>query len=126
VEEIVPAEVAAAVDRGLMKEPGARFASAEAFGQALRGAASALGGARRPASSLAQRRERRLLQVIAIYAGAAWGSLEALSWLIETYGLPIELRQVGLWIVIAAFPLTLVMFWLRTRAPERDAPAADG
>jgi serine/threonine-protein kinase len=124
-EETVPAEIAAVVDRGLMKEPGARFASAEAFGQALRGAASAIGGQPRPAPSLARGRERRLLQVIAIYAGAAWGALEALSWLIETYGLPIGLREVGLWIVIAAFPLTLVIFWLRMRATDRDAPAAD-
>lgn len=126
VEESVPSEVAAVVDRGLMKEPGARFSSAEAFGQALRGAASGIGGPPQRTRGLAQGRERRLLQVIAIYAGAAWGSLEALSWLIETYGLPIGLREVGLWVVIGAFPLTLVLFWLRTRATDEGAAAANG
>lgn len=118
-----PPEVSAVVERGLMKEPGARFASAEAFGQALRAAVSA-GGAR-PSRGEGSRggHERRLLQVIAIYAGAAWGFLEATSWLIETYGLPIWLREAGLWVVIAGFPLALGVFWLKARAADGGATA---
>lgn len=114
LEPDLPPEVARVVDRGLMKEPGARFNSAEAFGQALRAAASSELHLR-PAGVRDQRRERRLLQVIAVYAGVAWGSLEALSWLIETYGLPIELREIGLWVAVAGFPLTLALFWIRVR-----------
>ena len=79
-----------------MKEPGARFSNAEAFGQALRGAASTE-VVRAPAERATDRKGRlRLVQAAAIYAGGGWGFLEALSWVLETFELPMTFRQPAL------------------------------
>jgi serine/threonine protein kinase len=123
LEPALPVEVTRAVDRGLMKEPGARFSSAEAFGQALRGAASSASQAGQPAQSRPSwRSERRMLQAAVIYAGAAWGVLEATSWVLETFNLPMQLRQPALWIVIAGFPVMMGLVWYLTRSAKDRHP----
>lgn len=121
----VPDEVARVIERALMKEPGARFASAEAFGQALAAAARSVGrsadGA--PLVDLGWLRDKRyLIQTAAIYAGLAWGVLESLSWVLETFGLPMELRRPALWLVVAGFPVALtVVWWLHRTSSTQSA-----
>ncbi len=117
VEPTIPVAVSKAVDRGLMKEPGARFGSAEAFGQALKGASEAALAAeprRRPWWGY----ERQLVQATAIYAGAAWGVLEALTWVLETFGLPMAFRQPALLLVIGGLPLTLALLCYARNRPR--------
>ncbi len=122
LEPELPLEVAKAVDRGLMKEPGARYSSCDAFAESLQGAAR---GA--PVAAGQEKRvewwryERVFIQGIAIYAGFAWGSLEALSWVLETFQLSSDLRRPALWIVLAAFPVAmwLVLNYCRTQSLAR-------
>jgi serine/threonine-protein kinase len=117
IEPAMPLAVSRTVDRGLMKEPGARFGSAEAFGQALKGAgeaAAAVEPRRRPWWGY----ERQLVQATAIYAGAAWGVLEALTWVLETFGLPMGVRRPALLLVIGGLPLTLALLCYARSRPE--------
>ncbi len=119
LEPQVPVEASRVVERGLMKEPGARFASAEAFGQALRGAATdepPREARRRPSRS----EGIRLIQVAALYAGVSWGVLEALSWVLETFQLPMEFRQPALWMVISGFPIVMAVTWYLTRSRRTE------
>ncbi|UCC84289.1 MAG: serine/threonine protein kinase [Gemmatimonadota bacterium] len=109
--------VSKAVDRGLMKEPGARFGSAEAFGQALKGAGEAALAAE-PQRRLWWGYERQLVQATAIYAGAAWGVLEALTWVFETFDLPMTFRQPALLLVIGGLPLTLLLLCYARNRPQ--------
>ncbi len=122
LEPGLPLALSKVVDRGLMKEPGARFASAEAFGEALRGAAAeaAARAERRVAQGHYRGYERQLVQAGAVYAGAAWGVLEATTWVIETFNLPIEFRQPAMWLVIAAFPVTLGLVWHHLRSGRQS------
>jgi len=121
IEPSVPLAVSKAVDRGLMKEPGARFGSAEAFGQALKGAAEAATAAE-PRRKLWWGYERQLVQATAIYAGAAWGVLEALTWVLETFDLPMEFRQPALLLVVGGLPLTLgLLCYARNRPQAAEA-----
>jgi serine/threonine-protein kinase len=115
VEPTVSLEVSKTVDRGLMKEPGARFGSAEAFGQALR--AASLSVPREPKPRIWWGYERQLVQATAIYAGAAWGVLEATSWVLETFDLPMGFRQPALWVVIGGLPLTLALLCYARNRP---------
>lgn len=117
IEPTVPLAVSKAVDRGLMKEPGARFGSAEAFGQALKGAGEAALAAE-PRRRLWWGYERQLVQATAIYAGAAWGVLEALTWVLETFGLPMGFRQPALLLVIGGLPLTLLLLCYARNRPQ--------
>ncbi len=117
VEPTIPVAVSKAVDRGLMKEPGARFGSAEAFGQALKGASEAALAAE-PRRRLWWGYERQLVQATAIYAGAAWGVLEALTWVLETFGLPMAFRQPALLLVIGGLPLTLALLCYARNRPR--------
>ena len=121
LEPALPIEVSKVIDRGLMKEPGARFASAEAFGEALRGAAAAV---TRTGHAARQKPyhgyERQLVQAGAICAGAAWGVLEATTWVIETFNLPNDFRQPAMWLVIAAFPVTLGVVWHHLRSGRQS------
>jgi serine/threonine-protein kinase len=117
VEPAMPVEVSRVVDRGLMKEPGARYNSAAAFAEALGAAASsapAPGNGGQPQLWLGF--ERQLIQATAIYAGVAWGVLEALTWVLETFDASLELRQPALWVVLGAFPLVIGLVWCRARA----------
>jgi serine/threonine protein kinase len=117
IEPTIPLAVSKAVDRGLMKEPGARFGSAEAFGQALKGAAEATAaesGPPRPWWGY----ERQLVQATAIYAGAGWGVLEALTWVLETFHLPMQVRQPALFLVIAGLPVTLALLCHARNRPQ--------
>ena len=128
VEPSLPTEVSRVIDRALMKEPGARFASAEAFGEALRSAASSAGLDISGRVAPWRGHELRMVQATAIYAGVSWGLLEATSWIIETFGLPMQLRQPALWIVVAAFPVVLGLTWYvsksRATAPQRTEAAS--
>jgi serine/threonine-protein kinase len=117
IEPSVPLAVSKAVDRGLMKEPGARFGSAEAFGQALKGAGEAAAAAE-PRRKLWWGYERQLVQATAIYAGAAWGVLEALTWVLETFELPMEFRQPALLMVVGGLPLTLALLCYARNRPQ--------
>ena len=117
VEPAMPVEVSRVVDRGLMKEPGARYSSAAAFGEALSAAASSAPAPRdevRPELWLGY--ERQLIQATAIYAGAAWGVLEATTWVLETFDVSLRFRQPALWVVLGAFPLVIGLVWYRVRA----------
>jgi serine/threonine protein kinase len=123
LEPALPLEVSQAVDRGLMKEPVARYSSAEAFGQALRSASTRSAPTER-ARPAPRGYELRLVQVMAIYLGAAWGVLEASSWVLETFGLSPDYRRTALWIIVAGFFLTLGLFWHFARAArEKSADA---
>ncbi len=115
----LPLEVSRVVDRALMKEPGARFASADAFGQALRSAVSAVIGRARAISARSRRDRRwRIWQGAAIYAGAAWGVLEALTWSIDELSFPQSLLKPAVWIVLFGFPVTLALLWALGRSEQ--------
>jgi serine/threonine protein kinase len=117
IEPTIPLAVSKAVDRGLMKEPGARFGSAEAFGQALQGAGEAAAAAE-PPRRLWWGYELQLVQATAIYAGAAWGVLEALTWVLETFNLSMQFRQPALLLVIGGLPLTLALLCYARNRPQ--------
>ncbi len=116
----LPLEVSRVIDRAMMKEPGARFSSADAFGQALRSAASA---ALAPLRSMALRARRgrrwRIWQGAAIYAGGAWGALEALTMAIDKLNFPEELLLPAVWVVLVGFPVTMGVLWMMERSDER-------
>jgi serine/threonine-protein kinase len=122
----LPLEVSRVIDRALMKEPGARFASADAFGQALRSAASA---AMAPARAMAVRARRsrrwRIWQAAAIYAGGGWASLEALTWSVEHLSFPEYILLPAVWVVLVGFPVTMVSLWAIERS-EEGRPLAAG
>ncbi len=120
VEPSLPLEVSKVVDRGLMKEPGARYSSAEAFGQAFLAASTGPRVSDDPERRSSRGYEVRLLQVAAVYAGVAWGLLEASSWILETFDLPSDLRRTALWIIVAGFPITLALFWYLSRSSRDD------
>ena len=114
--EIQP-EVARVIDRGLMKEPGARFSSADAFAEALNGAArAAVAGGEEERGGDWWRYQRLLIQGIAIYAGAAWGVLEALTWILETFNVSADLRRPALWFVLALFPIVMIALFAYGRS----------
>ncbi len=117
IEPRIPLAVSKVVDRGLMKEPGARFGSAESFGEAFHGACMAAAGAE-PRQRIWWGYERQLVQATAIYAGAAWGVLEALTWVLETFNLPMGIRQPALWLVIGGLPLTLALLCYARNRPQ--------
>jgi serine/threonine-protein kinase len=121
VEPSLPLEVSKVVDRGLMKEPETRYSSAEAFGQAFLAASAQARVKSEPERSAARGHELRLLQVAAVYAGVAWGLLEASSWILETFGLPSDLRRTALWIIVAGFPITLGLFWYLSRSSDEES-----
>ncbi|UCC72863.1 MAG: serine/threonine protein kinase [Gemmatimonadota bacterium] len=118
IEPTIPLAVSKAVDRGLMKEPGARYGSAEAFGQALSAAAEATAAAEAMPQRAWWGYERQLVQATAIYAGAAWGVLEALTWVLETFDLPMEFRQPALLLVVGGLPLTLALLCYARNRPQ--------
>ena len=119
LEPELPAEVARVIDRGMMKEPGARYSSADAFAEALQGAV-------RTTSHLPQegpgfnwwRCQRLLIQGFAIYAGVAWGVLEALTWVLETFEISADLRRPALWVVLALLPLVMVLIFVYARSHD--------
>jgi serine/threonine-protein kinase len=116
----LPLEVSRVIDRAMMKEPGARFASADAFGQALRSAASA---ALAPLRSMAVRARRgrrwRIWQGAAIYAGGAWGVLEALTWSIDKLSFPSAMLKPAAAVVVFGFPVVMVWLWALERSEQR-------
>jgi serine/threonine-protein kinase len=120
----LPLEVSRVIDRALMKEPGARFASAEAFGEALRAASSAATAAATAsaravaAKQAAESAGRRVIRGALIYATAAWATVEALSFSIDKLKVPAEILVPAVWIVLAGFPITLVLLWLAGRSPH--------
>lgn len=122
LEPSLPLEVSKVVDRGLMKEPEARYSSAEAFGQAFLAASTQARVRTEPERPAGRRYPLRLLQVAAVYAGVAWGLLEASSWILETFDLPTDLRRTALWIIVAAFPITLGLFWYLGRSTRDESP----
>ena len=115
----LPLDVSRVIDRAMMKEPGARFASADAFGQALRSAASA---ALAPVRSMALRARRsrrwRIWQGAAIYAGGAWGALEALTMAINELNFPHGMLLPAVWIVLVGFPVTMGVLWAMERSEQ--------
>jgi serine/threonine-protein kinase len=122
VKPELPLEVSRVIDRALMKEPGARFASAEAFGEALRSASSAATAAAAASARAAAEKQaaagagRRVIRGALIYAGAGLGVMEGLSIALDTLNLPADILLPALWIVLAGFPLTLGLLWLAGRS----------
>jgi serine/threonine protein kinase len=122
----LPLEVSRVVDRALMKEPGARFTSADAFGQALRSAAStAMAPARATAVRARRGRRWRIWQGAAIYAGGAWGLLEFLTWSIDELSFPQGILLPAVWIVLVGFPVTMAVLWALERS-DRGRPLMAG
>ena len=122
LEPALPLEVAKAVDRGMMKEPGVRFSSPDAFAEALSGAAlAAPAPAKKPALGEWWRYERLLIQGMAIYAGVAWFVLEATTWVLETFQLSTEFRRPALWVVLALFPVAMMLVWKHGRTVQSKA-----
>jgi serine/threonine protein kinase len=122
----LPLEVSRVIDRAMMKEPGARFASADAFGQALRSAASAALAPMRSMAVRARRSRRwRIWQGAAIYAGGAWGVLEALTWALDTFNYPQDILLPAVWVVLVGFPITLGVLWVMERS-EQGRPLVMG
>jgi serine/threonine-protein kinase len=124
VEPELPLEVSRVIDRALMKEPGARFASAEAFGEALRAASSAAAAAAVASARAAAARQasesagRRVIRGALIYAGVAWATVEALSFSIDKFRVPAEILVPAVWLVLAGFPVTLAFVWFAGRSPQ--------
>jgi serine/threonine protein kinase len=115
----LPLEVSRVIDRALMKEPGARFTSADAFGQALRSAASAAMAPPRATAVRARRGRRwRIWQGAAVYAGGAWGVLEFLDFSIEKLSFPEAILLPAVWVVLAGFPVTMAVLWALERSDQ--------
>lgn len=121
VAPTLPTGVARVIDRALMKQPEDRYESAEAFGQALRGAVHA---ARRPQpgrrpSTGAQERWKLMVVGTIAYLGASWVMLEATGW--DALRLSDGVQLPALWIVASGFPVVLGLLWYFGRAPEEPA-----
>ena len=123
LEPDLPPEVAKVIDRGLGKEPGARYSSADAFAEAFRGAAlTAPGEDSGAVRGEARSYQRLFIQAVVIYAGVAWGSLEALTWILETFQASTDLRRPALWIVLGLFPVAMALVWLYARSAHSKPP----
>ena len=56
--------------------------------------------------------QRRVIQSVVIYVAAAWGVVEILLTMQETFGWPAWLARVVLALFIAGFPAVLMLPWI--------------
>ena len=56
-------------------------------------------------------RQRKVVQWGIAYAAAAWGFLQVLEYLSETYGWPPQLRKVAVLALLVGLPIVLVVAW---------------
>jgi TolB-like protein len=67
-----------------------------------------------------QIRRRRVLQVVIVYAGAAWVLAEASQFLIDNYDLPRKLLDTMVYLLVVGFPAAAVIAWYHgERGPQR-------
>jgi TolB-like protein len=65
-------------------------------------------------------RRRRVLQIIVVYAGAAWVLTEASQFVVENYGYSRRLLDVVVYLLVVGFPAAVVIAWYHgERGPQR-------
>ena len=65
-------------------------------------------------------RRRRVLQIIVVYAGAAWVLTEASQFVVENYGYTRRLLDVVVYLLVVGFPAAVVIAWYHgERGPQR-------
>ncbi|MEJ2338180.1 MAG: tetratricopeptide repeat protein [Gemmatimonadales bacterium] len=65
-------------------------------------------------------RRRRVLQIIVVYAGAAWVLTEASQFVVENYGYSRRLLDAVVYLLVVGFPAAVVIAWYHgERGPQR-------
>ncbi len=65
-------------------------------------------------------RRRRILQIIVVYAGAAWVLTEASQFVVENYGYTRRLLDVVVYLLVVGFPAAVVIAWYHGESgPQR-------
>jgi hypothetical protein len=65
-------------------------------------------------------RRRRVIQIIVVYAGAAWVLTEASQFVVENYGYSRRLLDVVVYLLVVGFPAAVVIAWYHgERGPQR-------
>jgi len=65
-------------------------------------------------------RRRRVLQIIVVYAGAAWVLTEASQFVVENYGYTRRLLDVVVYLLVVGFPAAIIIAWYHgERGPQR-------
>lgn len=65
-------------------------------------------------------RRRRILQIIVVYAGAAWVLTEASQFVVENYGYTRRLLDVVVYLLVIGFPAAVVIAWYHgEHGPQR-------
>ena len=73
-----------------------------------------------PRSLFEQIRRRRVLQIVVVYAGAAWVLTEASQFLVDNYDLPRRILDAVVYLLIVGFPAAAVLAWYHgERGPQR-------
>jgi hypothetical protein len=68
--------------------------------------------AERTAATTWQRlRRRKVVQWGIAYVAAAWGFLQGLEYVVDSFGWPVQLRQVAILALLVGLPIALVIAW---------------
>ena len=59
----------------------------------------------------ARLRRRKVVQWGVVYVAAAWGFLQGLEYVTETFQWPVQLRQVSFLALLIGLPVVLVLAW---------------
>lgn len=67
-------------------------------------------------------RDRKMVQVLVIYAGAAWGILEFTEFAVDNYGLSRRLLDGILFLLVVGIPAALTITWFHGERGDQKAP----
>ena len=62
-------------------------------------------------STWARLRRRKVVQWGLVYVAAAWGFLQGLEYVTETFQWPVQLRQIAFLALLIGLPIVLVLAW---------------
>src|SRR5262245_22360732 len=70
-------------------------------------------------------RRRKLVQWSVAYAAGAWGLMQGIAYMRDTFGWPHQLQQAATVLLLIGFPIVLVLAWYHGDRGERRVTRAE-